>query len=303
MKDFYSNFTKDELWLIKETEWIKRLQGIKEAQFTLGNGYLGARGVLEGIPYNAMPGTYIAGIYDKMGSQVDELVNLPNPINFRFTIEGEKLDLVATDILEHKRILNMKKALLVRRTLYKDTKQRRYDYQSLRFISLCNKNIGVMQIAVTPLDAGCSMDINTGIDTSVSNTRVLSEGRKKHFRVRELGQAHNAGYLVIETLEKKHTIVYWSGFYYQINGRKTFAEDNVFRLRFKKGQAIVFTKIFYIKHFPCGKNYAFYKKEAFGVFRRAFRAKFSTLLASHIGAWEKLWKKADVLIEGTKNLQ
>ena len=203
MKDLCFPYLNDELWLIKEIEWIRSLQNIRESQFALGNGYLGTRAVYEEIPYDAQPGTYIAGVYDKIGSQMAELVNLPNPINFRFTIEGEKLDLVAMDCLEHKRILNMKKAVLVRQNLYQDSKKRRYKYESLRFISLDNKNIGVMQIALTCLDADSTVEINTGMDTSVNNAGVLSEGRKRHFRIKELGQSHNAGYLVIETLEKK----------------------------------------------------------------------------------------------------
>lgn len=303
MKDYYFHFLKDELWLIKEAEWMASLQNIRETQFTLGNGYLGIRGVLEEIPYDATPGTYITGIYDKMGSQVDELVNLPNPVNFRFTIEGEKLDLIASDILDHKRVLNMKKAALVRETLYQDTKKRRYNYQSLRFVSLHNKNIGVMQIAVTPLDASCLMDVNTGIDTSISNMGILSEGRKRHFRVRELGQASHCGYVVIETFDKKHIVLYYSGFYYQINGKKTFAKDNIFRLKLKKGQTAVFTKVFYIKQFPYIEGQVPYKKQAFKVFNKAFRSKFSTLATNHIKAWERLWKKADVVIGGTENIQ
>jgi kojibiose phosphorylase len=303
MREIYYPYTTDELWLIKETQWDASLQNIREAQFSLGNGYLGTRGIYEEIPYDCMPGTYIAGVYDKMGSQVDELVNLPNPVNFKFTIEGEKLDLVAMDVLEHKRILNMKKALLVRHTLYKDTKKRRYGYQSLRFISLHNKHIGVMQIALTSLDKDCIVDVNTGIDTSVSNQGILSEGRKRHFRIRELGQEKKAGYLIIETLEKKHTIVYWSGFYYEINGKKIFAEHNIFRLKLKKGQTVIFTKIFFIKHFPYKENHLSYKKQAFKIFYKAFRSDFSFLLKNHIKVWEKLWKKADIIIEGTANLQ
>ncbi len=303
MKDLYSDFIKDKLWLIEESRWVKNLQNIREAQFTLGNGYLGTRGILEEVPYDAMSGIYIAGVYDKMGSQVDELVNLPNPLNFKFTIAGEKLDLIATDVLEHKRILNMKKALLLRHTLYQDTKKRSYDYQSLRFISQDNKNIGVMQIAVTALEASCTMDVNTGIDTSVSNAGILSEGRKRHFRVRELGQAHQAGYLAVETLEKKHVVIYWSGFYYEINGRKSFAQDNIFRLRLKKGETVTFTKIFYIKHFPYRADLAAYKKESFKVFNQAFRKNCFSLLAKHTQAWERLWRKADIVIEGTENLQ
>ncbi len=303
MRDLYSDFTKDRLWLIEERQWIKRLQNIRETQFALGNGYLGMRGVLEEIPYDAMPGTYISGTYDKMGSQVDELVNFPNAVNFKFTIEGEKLDLAASDILGHQRALNMKKAVLTRHTLYKDIKKRRYDYQSLRFVSLHSRNIGAMQIAVTALDAACVIDINTGIDTSVSNSGILSEGRKKHFRVRELGQAHNTGFLEIETMEKKHIVQYWSGFYYEIDGKKSFAKDNVFRLRLKKGQTAIFTKIFYVKRFPYTEKRGAYKKKSFKVFNEAFQDEFPTLLKNHIKMWERLWEKADILIEGTENLQ
>jgi len=303
VKEFYSDFLKDDLWLIQEDKWDKDLQSVRESQFSLGNGFLGSRGVLEEIPYDAMAGTYLAGVYDKIGSQVDELVNVPNPVNFRFTIAGEKLDVAATDILEHKRVLNMKKGLLIRHTLYEDTKKKRYDYQSLRFISLHNRNIGAMQIAITPLDAACSIDVNTGIDTSVSNMGILSEGRKKHFRVRELGQAKNAGYLEIETLEKKHTIVYLSGFYYEIGKKKIFAKDNVFRLKLKKGQTVIFTKIFFIKRFPYKEKHNLYRQESFRAFDKVFCGSFNTLLTDHIKMWQRLWKKADVLIEGTRNLQ
>jgi kojibiose phosphorylase len=303
MKEEYFNYETDELWLIKETDWVRALQSVRESQFALGNGYIGSRGVLEGIPYDATPGTYIAGLYDKMTAQVSELINLPNPINFKFTIEGEKLDLVAMERLSHKRVLNMKKGLLLRDTLYRDSKRRRYSYKSLRFISMHNKNIGVMHVALTALDEGCEVDIKTGIDTAVSNAGVLTEGRKRHFRVKELGQSRKAGYLVVDTLEKKYTVVYWAGFYYRMNGRKVFAKDNIFRLKLKKGQTVIFTKIFYMKHFRYNEDASGYKKESFEVFNKAFHADFFKIFQDHIKAWDKLWKKADVIVEGTANLQ
>ncbi len=303
MKNFYSQYIDDDLWLIQELEWARPLQNIRESQLALGNGYFGTRGVLEEIPYDAMPGTYIAGVYDKMLSQVAELVNLPNAFNFRCTVKGEKLDIVAMDVLKHKRTLNLKNGLLCRHTLYQNSKKSRFDYKSLRFVSMDNKNIGVMRISITPLDGPCEIDINTGIDTSISNSGVLTEGRKKHFRVKELGQAQNAGYLAVETLEKKHTIIYRAGFYYEANGKKAFARDNIFSLKLKKNHTITFTKIFYIKRFPCDNNLSRYKQETLKAFSAVFRAEFEGLINDHIRAWKKLWKKADILIEGTANLQ
>ena len=302
-KGIYYNYINDELWLIKETEWSRDLQGIRESQFSLGNGYLGTRGIYEEIPYDCAPGTYIAGVYDKMASQVSEIVNFPNPINFKFAVGGEKLGLIAMSTVYHKRILNMKKAVLARHTMYKDSKNRCYDYQSVRFISRHDKNIGVMKISLTPLDSGCVLDVNTGIDTSVSNAGILTEGRKKHFRVKELGQYKGAGFLVQDNFEKRHTVVYWAGFYYHINNKKVFAKDNIFRLKLRKNQTVVFTKVFCVKHYPHNDDHLAQKRDAFNIFYKAFKSDFSTLLKNHVDTWDKLWKKADVIIEGTANIQ
>ena len=43
------------------------------------------------MPYDARAGTYIAGLYDKTGAQIPELVNLPNPINLKIIANGERL--------------------------------------------------------------------------------------------------------------------------------------------------------------------------------------------------------------------
>ena len=302
-KGIYYNYINDELWSIKETEWARDLQSIRESQFSLGNGYLGTRGIYEEIPYDCSPGTYIAGIYDKMASQVSEIVNFPNPINFKFSVGGEKIGLIAMSIIDHKRTLNMKKAVLARHTTYKDSKNRCYDYQSVRFISGQDKNIGVMQISLTSLDAGCVLDVNTGIDTSVSNAGILTEGRKKHFRIKELGQYKRAGFLIQDTFDKRYTVVYWAGFYYHLNNKKVFVKDNIFRLKLGKNQTVVFTKIFCIKHYPHKDGNVVQKRDAFNIFNEAFKSDFSTLLKKHTEYWGKLWKKADVIIEGTANIQ
>jgi len=304
MKSVYAKYTDEDLWLIKEAVWEKSLQNVRETQLALGNGYFACRGVLEEMPEDASPGTYIAGIYDRLTAQVAELVNFPNTFNFKFIANGEKIGIDAMDIVRHRRILNLKKGLLIRRTSYEDSKKHRYDYQSIRFVSMDNKNVGVMQIVLTPLDSDCELDIDTEIDTSVSNSGVLTEGRKRHFREVELGQFRNAGYLVIETLEKKNTIVYWSGFHYKIGGQKRiYTKDNIFRLNLKKNQTAVFTKVFYIKRFLTDEYCEREKATTFKRFYRVFHSSFESLLNKHIQAWEKLWEIADIVIKGAASLQ
>jgi kojibiose phosphorylase len=310
MKDYFSKYSTEYSWLIKEKEeevkkeeWGQSLQSVKESQLALGNGFWGSRAVLEEIPSNAKPGTYISGLYDRIGSQVAELVNLPNPFNFKIVVDGEKLGVIAMDVVEHRRILNLRHGLLLRHTIFQDSKKRRYDYQSLRFVSMHNKNLGVMQIVFTPLDDGINASIETGIDTSVYNSGTATEGRKKHFRIKEVGQFHNEGCLVIETFGKLYTVIFRSGFYYETRGKKIAATDNVFELKSRKNQTIVFTKIFYIDAVSKDMNFDKVKKLSETKFRKAFQCKFDNLLKRHIRAWDDLWNVAEVSIWGDPEVE
>ncbi|MBL7130141.1 MAG: glycoside hydrolase family 65 protein [Candidatus Omnitrophica bacterium] len=303
MKDFYSEYNSDDSWLIKSEGWVRNLQGVRESQLALGNGFLGSRGILEEIPYDCSPGTFVSGIYDKIGSQVPELVNFPNPFNFKITANGEKVGVIAMDVLQHKRLLNMRHGLLSRHTLYSDSKKRRYDYQSIRFVSMADKNIGVMQIVLTSLDDDAKITIQTGIDASVHNAGVVTEGRKKHFRIKELDQFDNEGYLAVTTFEKKYFILYRSGFYYRTKSKEVFAEDNIFELKLKKNQTAVFTKLFYIDYALGNDDFSKVKEASEKRFRKHFRSNFNSLIRDHINAWEKLWNIANVSIWGRPEIE
>jgi kojibiose phosphorylase len=301
--DFYSEYKTDYSWLIKEEGWVKSLQGIRESQLALGNGFLGSRAALEEMPYEAKPGTYIAGLYDRIGSQVAELVNLPNPFNFKIMIGGEKHGVITMDVIEHKRILNLRFGLLLRHTIFQDTKKRRYDYQSLRFLSMDHKNIGVMQIVFTPLDDTGTFSIETGMDTSVYNTGTVTEGRKKHFRIKEVGQFKNEGYLIIDTFSKLHTVILKSGFYYETRGSKHLAKDNIFELKLRRNQTVVFTKIFYVEAISKEEDLDKAKMSSERKFRKALGGSFGSLLNRHISAWEDLWNIAEVSIWGDSEVE
>jgi len=304
MKDFYSKYKNKDLWFIKEVGFDKEIQNIRESQLTLGNGYLGSRGILEEIPEGANPGTYIAGIYDRLTSQVAELVNLPNPFYFKFIVKGEKFGAAAMDIIEHERLLNMYDGLLLRHTLYSDSRKHRFDYQSIRFLSLDNKNLGALQIILTPLDSDAQIELQTGIDVAVFNRGTVTEGNKKHFHIKEMAFEDNADYKLIETLERNFQIVYHSGFYYKLGrNKKNYGAANVLTLTLKKGQSAVFTKIFTITHFEKPDNLKTLKRQTSSIFRKAFRGRFENLLSRHTQAWHRLWETADVQIEGTADIQ
>ncbi|MCK5179975.1 MAG: glycoside hydrolase family 65 protein, partial [Candidatus Omnitrophica bacterium] len=304
MADYYAKYKNRDLWCIKADAFDTGIQNIRETQFALGNGYLGVRGILEEIPIGTWAGTYIAGVYDRLTSQVAELVNFPNPFFFKFIVKGEKVGAVAMDVLDHQMILNMQDGLLTRRTVYSDSKKRRYDYQSIRFVSMHDKNIGVMQVTLTPLDDSAEVEIQSGLDTTVHNKGTVTEGNKRHFNIKELDQEKNASYLLLRTLEKRHQVIYRMGLYYVIGKKRVYAQDNILKLKLKKRQPIVLTKVFYIG--TCGEKKEDLKRlqrSSRMKFNKAFRGRMDSLLKSHREEWRKLWDVADVIIAGTADIQ
>ena len=86
----------DGPWILGYTASDDAGEGAREALLTLGNGYLGTRGALPEAVADAVryPGTYVAGVYNRLTSDVDgrvredeSIVNLPNwlPVTFRAT--------------------------------------------------------------------------------------------------------------------------------------------------------------------------------------------------------------------------
>ncbi len=304
MVEIFSKYTAEDLWCIKEDGFDKDIQDIRETQFSLGNGLLGTRGILEEIPHGAMPGTYVAGVFDRFTSQVSEMVNFPNPFNFKITANGEKLGAVAMDILEHKRVLNMKDGLVVRRTVYSDSKKRRYDYQSMRFMSMQDKNLMIMKVVLTPLDQDVKLEVQADVDTGIHNVGVLTEGRKKHFIIKDLGHEENANYRVVDTLEKTKRIIYRNGFYYKVGNKKTYAKENFVHLKLKKKQSVCFTTVCHMSVMDPGESeFKKNKKKSHFEFQKAYRGKFESLFKKHALAWQELWKTSDVVIEGTSDIQ
>jgi kojibiose phosphorylase len=243
------------------------------------------------------------GIYDEAGSQVTEIVNLPNPINFRIIAQGEKVDAVAMDVISHKRSLDTQKGLLVRRTIYSTASKERFDYQSLRFFSMKNPHIGAMQIHFTPLDGDADILVETFVDTSMTNKGILSEGRKRHFEVNKFISTKTMDYVGIRTFQKKISVGYANYLKIGHNGKKYATGEKVMRFYVKKGDTITFTKIFAIHSTRDLGFRGKLGKKTIASLRRNVKIGFDNLLKEHIAAWRKKWDIVEIDIKPDLNLQ
>lgn len=286
-----------ERWLLREPNWEPKRQKVRETQFTLGNGHLSSRGVLEEIPYDCTPGTFIAGLYDRTGAQVTELVNLPNPVYLRVDVYGEKLGMIAMDTIKHERALDMKHGILYRQTLFKTTHKKKILYQSRRFISMHDKRLGVMEVKITPLDAAMTFNLQTTVDATVSNKGVLTEGRKIHYMPCEIGMKDNLGYFCVKTFEHQRLIAYATAFDLCKKERCILTAERALSLRVKKNETITIRKYFVISTSKTDKP-SLIKKQTIGALKKARRMGFDKLLDEHCAAWDRKWDNANIEIEG-----
>ncbi len=302
MKDYFENYLSDTHWQIFERGWDPELQNIHETQLALGNGYIGSRSILEENPPDCCPGTFFAGLYEGTRSLVPELINAPNPIDFRISVDGEKLGVTAMDVLSHKRILDIYKGILVRHTIYSNARGKRFDYQSMRFFSMHDKNTAVMQVCVTPLDEDANLTVINSIGTSVVNMGLVTEGRKRHVNIIESSKSGNVNCVCTKTIEKNILITYASQIVIK-KGKKTYSvPEGVFKIHLKKGKTACITN--YLSFYTSrSDSLEEIKKTAVKSVTKSVKRGFVRLVREQCKTWEKKWEKANIEIDGDPNIE
>jgi len=298
MENYFSTYLSDAHWQIFESGWDPELQNVHETQFALGNGYIGSRAILEENPPNCCPGTFFASIYEGTRALVPELVNAPNPIDLRISAGGEKLGVTAMDVLNHERILDMYRGILVRRTIYSNVRGKRFDYQSMRFFSMQDKNTAVMRVYVTPLDDNVTLTLTNSIDTSIINMGLVTEGKKRHITIVEADKLGSVNYLCTRTFENGILIAYATHIVVKKGKKKAYSSpDWTFKLHLKKGETACITNYLSL-HTSHGASLEKIKKAAKRSVSKSVKKGFKRLFHEHSKAWEEKWKIANVEIEG-----
>ncbi|EMT40024.1 Trehalose and maltose hydrolases (possible phosphorylases) [Thermoanaerobacter thermohydrosulfuricus WC1] len=178
-----NNLISDDKWLIFQNEYNTEVNPRYETLFTLTNGYMGVRGTFEEGSEGERSGNFIAGIFDKSDAQVREIVNAQNWLRIKLYVEGEELSLDKCQLIEFKRILDMKKGILFRSMLIKDSKDRITRIEGYRFISRSDLHRSAIKLFVTPVNYSGVVGIESIIDGTVLNSADSPKYRVKHLKV------------------------------------------------------------------------------------------------------------------------
>jgi len=301
----------EDEWVILEEDIDEWKMRFLETIFTLGNGYLGSRGILEEGYEKGYAGTYIAGVYDQSDGQSLEIVNAPNPVSVEVFVNGRKLSKDHMEVAEHRRILDMQKAVLQRRTIFAHSAGR-CEYQSMRFFSLRDIHIGVMTFSLRLLDSGAYVTVRQAIDGSTRNEIQAVGEPIKHYSVTYASElANGVSYLEAKTNDLGTLI----GLATACEMKGADPNSGVTVESYTEGESVVQEFSFRAVK---GKNYRFNnyisiytsrelkqrpRMACIGEAQVAIRRGVSCLLKRHVRAWARRWSYSDINIEGDSLIQ
>ena len=302
----------EENWIISEEGFEQDKRKFWETIYTLGNGYLGSRGVLEESFENGYPGTYLAGIYDQTAGQPFEIVNAPNPLRIEVYINGVRLSVNEMKVAEHRRALDLKKAVLHRRTVFQND-QGRYEYESARFFSLKDYHAAVMVFSLKPLDYDAEITVKRLIDGTTENAVQAVGDPTKHYSVRDCS-FHNPGgavYLEAETIISGQSIGLATdlefsgrGSYPEVKWSVSAGEETVSRecsFKAAKGKRYTFTS--FITIYTSRDKKRSVKTCCLDLLGSLRKKGAAALFKTHCSAWRERWVNSDFLIDSEASLQ
>lgn len=164
---------KDELenWIVSESAFDIRYLGKCESIFCQGNGYLGLRATLEEEYVGETRGMFVTGTFNKFDeTEVTELPNFPDVTKFTIRINGKPFNMERGIIKEYERTFSLKNGEVIRHLLWESKEGEEIRFCFRRMVSMDNHHIIGEKIEITPLNKGVKIEIESGIDGTVTNT-------------------------------------------------------------------------------------------------------------------------------------
>jgi len=292
-------------------------EGLRESLCTLGNGYFATRGAapeasIDGVHY---PGTYIAGCYNRLSSEIDsraveheELVNAPNwlPLTFRHA-GGAWFGTEPTELLSYRQVLDLERGVLTRDVRVRDPRGRITRMTSRRLVHMADPHLAAIELTLTAENWSGRVEVRSALDGSVSN-RGVERYRMLNGRHLAPVDARSAGedviLLHVRTVQSAIQIALaartrvFDGKQPRAcerlttTGERLVAHELVLDLEAERPVTIEKVVSLYTSRDRAISEPGLAARE-----KLADAAGFEALLRSHALAWEHLWRSFDIEVE------
>jgi beta-phosphoglucomutase family hydrolase len=323
IKEWFESGIEDDGWNLKYSTFVPQEEKLRETLCAVGNGYMGVRGHFECEKASDFhyPGTYIAGIYNKLATTVggkriynNDFVNCPNWTLIEFAIgQGAFISPLQMNIISYEHNLNMKEGVMERTLVCKDGAGRITLIHSYRIVSMADAHLCAIKFEITPLNYSATIHLRSAIDSRIINDNVPRYRQLNSLHLFPISQGSIPGgvYLSAKTGKSKYKIVMTAKMFMNVGAQTLRCKKTVVE---KKG------RIAQIMTIKAQKNTTYTMEKVVSVFtsldkdidnprREGVKAlsdkakSFDDVFTPHIRAWAKIWKKADIQIDGDRFTQ
>ncbi|MGQ4388654.1 glycoside hydrolase family 65 protein [Streptomyces sp. SAS_270] len=284
---------------------------LRESLCTLGNGYFATRGALPecGADEVHYPGTYVAGCYNRLTSGVaghqvenEDLVNVPNWLPLRFRLAGQQWVTPDTaTVLEHRMTLHLSAGLLERRTRYELGEGRVLAVRQQRLQHMADPHLAALRTEFTAEGFSGGLDVEAALDGGVTNSGVP--------RYRDLDGSHlthvHTGTAAPDTVWlrcRTRTSDIRIGMAARLSADATVTirhevprAAQLLHLHLADGRTAVVDKTVALH---TSRDPAISDPLSAAVDRVTRAPGFDELVESHLTAWDQLWRRADLDVDG-----
>ena len=316
MKDVF----QIDKWKVIQKGFDNDSNEIAESITSLGNGHMGFRGNFEeDFSGNTLKGIYVAGIYYPDKTKVGwwkigypeyfaKVLNSCDFLSLSIKIDNELVDINKCDIKDFVRELDMKRGILSREFTLITKENKQVHIKSERFVSMKQKEVGVLKYTITPLCDDIKISIESIINGDVRNTD--SNYDEMFWSKQNVSCDDNIANITMST---KKTNMWVSSTILS----ECYLDNNVLSYSCDKDDLSVRTK--FKTNIKVNEVAALYKyfavttsmdystdnvaDKSINAARKAKCLGYDALLDEHVAAWDEIWAHSDVIIKGDESAQ
>ncbi len=316
------NYIIPNPWSIIEKGFDKNKVTASESLFSVGNGYMGQRANFEeNYTGETLQGSYIGGIYYPDKTRVGwwkngypeyfaKVLNAPNWIGIDVKVNGQELDLNTCKVTDFYRELNMKEGWLKRSFDATLPNGDKIAVESIRFLSLKTKEIGVIRYSITPLNFSGIIEMSPYLDAGIMNQDTNYD--ESFWKTLDVKSKRNEAYVLSETLKTEFQVYTGMANVFHLDNtliepKKSIVEearriDFNYNISVNKGETISLYKYAgYSQSMNYPKEQLLYQIQT--SIENAVDIGFETLLQEQKQAWATIWETADIEIKGDTKAQ
>ncbi|GHB31519.1 family 65 glycosyl hydrolase [Streptomyces umbrinus] len=309
------------------SEWTWEYEGcdpaaerLRESLCTLGNGYFATRGAVPECRAGLVhyPATYAAGVYNRLESTVagrvvvnEDLVNLPNwlPLRFRLRFaDGSAGPWFSPDTrqpYDHRHTLDLRRATLTRTFRFRDDQAGELSVEQTRLVHMTDPHLAALRTVFVADEWSGEIEVESTLDGDVTNSNVhryrsLSRNHLAHVRTGTAG----ADTTWLRCRTSTSDIGIGMAVRTVVVGQPPTASE----LRPSRRRAVHRLLLPIAPGRPAGvektvalhtsRDLAISDPLSAAIDRVTAAPGFPALLDSHVAAWARLWRRADVQVPG-----